>query len=145
IGTLTGKKSKDGFMLVERPDGRIKRYFTVEGMKEAKANLRRNPELPPLELLRDIEVNLPDELEINSNVVLIENTLLEFDIDVDVVDVKVGPTVTRYAVQPFREKTNEEGEKVLERTRINKIASLANDLALSLAAKRLRLETPVPA
>jgi len=144
IGTLTGKKSKDGFMLVERPDGRIKRYFTVEGMKEAKANLRRNPELPPLELLRDIELTLPDELEINSNVVLIENTLLEFDIDVDVVDVKVGPTVTQYAVQPFRETTGADGETVMSRTRVSKIASLSSDLALALAAKRLRVEAPVP-
>src|SRR5690606_22022765 len=40
--------------------------------------------------------------------------------------------------------TDEEGDMVLQRTRINKIASLANDLALSLAARRLRLETPVP-
>jgi S-DNA-T family DNA segregation ATPase FtsK/SpoIIIE len=136
IGTLKGKKSKkDGFIEVERPDGRLKRYFTVEDMTDPKYPGKRSPELPPIDLLRDVEINPPDEGEINNNVVLIENTLLEFDIDIDVVDVKVGPTVTQYAVQPFREGS---------RTRISKIASLASDLALSLSAKRLRLETPVP-
>lgn len=144
IGTLQERKRKSDPQMVMRPDGRLKRYFSVESLSESKKILRRDPPLPPLDLLQDIDITPPDEEEINTNVVLIENTLLEFDIDVDVVDVKVGPTVTQYAVQPFKEKTSEEGETVLERTRINKIASLASDLTLSLAAKRLRLETPVP-
>lgn len=144
IGTLKERKRKTDIQYVERPDGRIKRYFSVENMAEPKRTGKREADLPALEILRDIEFSPPDEEEINTNVVLIENTLLEFEIDVDVVEVKVGPTVTRYAVQPFKEKTDGEGETVLERTRINKIASLSSDLALSLAAKRLRLETPVP-
>lgn len=143
IGTLKGKKGKDGIQLVERPDGRIKRYFAVTDMKEVKKVGKRSSNLPPLESMRDIELNVPSEQEINNNVVIIENTLLEFDIDVDVVDVKVGPTVTQFAVQPFRESTSE-GETVVQRTRINKIAALAGDMALGLSAKRLRLETPVP-
>ncbi len=143
IGTLKGKKLK-GMQQVERPDGRVKRYFTVADMKEIKRATKRDAHLPPLELLRDIELNMPDEQEINTNVVLIENTLLEFDIDVDVVDVKVGPTVTQYAVQPFKETTTGEGETVLQRTRVSRIASLSGDLALALSAKRLRIEAPVP-
>jgi S-DNA-T family DNA segregation ATPase FtsK/SpoIIIE len=122
----------------------MKRYFTVSDMKEVKKTPKRESSLPPLDIMRDIELNVPDEQEINNNVVLIENTLLEFEIDVDVVDVKIGPTVTQYAVQPFKEGTTEEGETVVQRTRISKIASLSNDLALALSAKRLRLETPVP-
>jgi len=145
IGVIKGKRVKGEPVMVERPDGRIKRYFTVDNMKEARANTKRDPDLPPLDMLRDIELNLPDESEINNNVVLIENTLLEFDIDVDVVDVKVGPTVTQYAVQPFKEGTTPEGaETATNRTRVNKIVSLASDLALALSAKRLRLESPVP-
>jgi S-DNA-T family DNA segregation ATPase FtsK/SpoIIIE len=145
IGTLQKKERKDDPQLVMRPDGRVKRYFSVESMAEPKQNSRREPPLPPLDLLRDVNTNPPDEIEINTNVVLIENTLLEFDIDVDVVDVQIGPTVTRYAVQPFKEQVSEEGEEsVFNRTRVRKIASLSSDLALSLAARRLRLETPVP-
>ncbi len=143
IGTVQTPKRGTPPM-VERPDGRMKRYFTVAGMKEPKQIGKRDPALPPLTLLVDTEVTLPDEQEINTNVVLIENTLLEFDIDVDVVDVRVGPTVTQYAVQPFREKIDETGESSFSRTRISKIASLSSDLALALSAKRLRLETPVP-
>lgn len=145
IGTIKGKPGRDGGSLpVERPDGRMKRYFTVSSMHEPVAALRRSPELPPLDLLGSIDLKVPDEREINHNVVLIENTLLEFDIDVDVVDVRVGPTVTQYALQPYRETTNTEGEVAFSRTRINRIASLSSDLALALSARRLRLETPVP-
>ncbi|MBA3870699.1 MAG: DNA translocase FtsK [Anaerolineae bacterium] len=143
IGTLKGKKEKGGYQVVERPDGRIKRYFNISDMKETKKAPKREGSLPPLEMLRDIELTVPSEQEINNNVVLIENTLLEFEIDIDVVDVKIGPTVTQFAVQPFRE-TNTDGETLMNRTRINKIAALASDLALGLSAKRLRLETPVP-
>lgn len=145
IGTIKGKRVKGEPVMVERPDGRIKRYYTIDNMKEARGVNKRDEGVPPLDLLRDVEIQLPDETEINNNVVLIENTLLEFDIDVDVVDVKVGPTVTQYAVQPFKEGQNPEGElSASGRTRVNKIASLANDLALALSAKRLRMEAPVP-
>jgi DNA segregation ATPase FtsK/SpoIIIE-like protein len=144
IGMIKGKKVKGAPVQVERPDGRLKRFFTVSDMKEVKKVGKRDPNLPPLDMLRDIELNIPDEQEINNNVVLIENTLLEFEIDVDVVDVKIGPTVTQYAVQPFKETSTNEGETVVQRTRISKIASLSSDLALALSAKRLRLETPVP-
>lgn len=144
IGTLLPKKRKSDPQMVQRPDGRIKRFFEIQNLKESRKVGKRDKDLPPLELLDDIDSVPPSEEEINTNVVLIENTLLEFEIDVDVVGVKVGPTVTQYALQPFKANTDEEGDMVLQRTRINKIASLANDLALSLAARRLRLETPVP-
>jgi DNA segregation ATPase FtsK/SpoIIIE, S-DNA-T family len=143
IGELLPKKGKKPQM-VKRPDGRVKRYFTVESMREQRKVGRRDKALPPLDLLEDVEINLPDDDEINRNVVLIENTLLEFDISVDVVDVKVGPTVTQYAVQPFREVKGADGEMTRQGTRLSKIAALSNDLALTLSAKRLRLETPVP-
>jgi DNA segregation ATPase FtsK/SpoIIIE, S-DNA-T family len=144
VGNLLPKKSKKAPQLVERPDGRIKRYFAIASMEEAKKLVKRNKSLPSLDILQDVKINPPDEHEINHNAVLIENTLLEFDINIDVVGVKVGPTVTQYAVQPFREVQNTDGEIVRQRTRLNKIAALSNDMALSLSAKRLRLETPVP-
>ncbi|MDX2160792.1 MAG: DNA translocase FtsK [bacterium] len=146
IGTIKGKRVKGETVMVERPDGRVKRFFTVDSMKEPKTPTKRDADIPPIDLLNDVEISLPDETEINNNVVLIENTLLEFDIDVDVVDVKVGPTVTQFAVQPFKEGQGAEGGELTAsgRTRVNKIASLTNDLALALSAKRLRLETPVP-
>ncbi|NDJ61502.1 MAG: DNA translocase FtsK, partial [Chloroflexi bacterium] len=144
VGTVQEPTAKGMPLMVERPDGRLKRYFTVDGLQEAKYVGKRDPNLPPLDLMQDVELSLPEEQEINRNVVLIENTLMEFDIDIDVVDVNIGPTVTQYAVQPFREVSGAEGGTKLNRTRVSKIASLATDLALALSAKRLRLETPVP-
>lgn len=145
VGTILKERGENGEIFVERPDGRIKRYFSVANIKEQKRQTKRDKMLPTLDFLQDLEIVMPPEEEINKNVVLIENTLLEFDIDIDVVDVRIGPTVTQYAVQPFREKKGgESGEPSIQRTRLNKIASLASDLALSLSAKRLRLETPVP-
>ncbi|MCU0496358.1 MAG: DNA translocase FtsK [Anaerolineae bacterium] len=141
---LKGQKSEYGWQVIERPDGRIKNYFSVANIREPKKTSKREKDLPPLEILQDLDIVLPHEDEINRNVILIENTLLEFDIDVDVVNVRIGPTVTQYALQPFREKKDDDGGMSMQRTRLNKIASLANDLALSLSAKRLRLEVPVP-
>ena len=140
IGDLTSRKTEDGFRIVRRPDGREKRYFSIEQMKEIKKVNKRDKSLPSLEIMQDVDMIVPDESEINRNVVLIENTLLEFDIDIDIVEVQVGPTVTRYAVQPYQ--TKRDGST--ERTRLSKIASYASDLSLSLSAKRLRLEIPVP-
>ncbi|PJF22445.1 MAG: hypothetical protein CUN56_05970 [Phototrophicales bacterium] len=144
IGKPLPKKKKTEPTMVTRPDGRIKHYFTAEEMREVKKLVKRDKDLPPLNLLQDVAITPPSEEEINLNVVLIENTLLEFDINVDVVAVKAGPTVTQYGVQPFREVKKAGGEIVKERTRLSKIAALASDLSLALAVKRLRLEMPVP-
>ncbi len=140
IGEVSDKRTDDGYRQVIRPDGREKRYFSVDELKEKTKVGRRSTLLPDLDLLKDAELVLPDEQEINRNVVLIENTLLEFDIDIDVIKVQVGPTVTRYAIQPYRQLA----DGTTERTRLNKIASYHNDLSLALSTKRLRLEIPVP-
>lgn len=138
IGERTGKKDKNtGYPIVKRPDGRVKKYFTVADIQEETRTGRRLKALPDIDMLQYVDMLLPEEDEINHKVVLIENTLLEFDVDIDVIDVQVGPTVTRYAVQPYKADGS-------ERIRLSKIASYANDLSLALSAKRLRLETPVP-
>ena len=93
--------------------------------------------LPDLDCLTAAELILPDEDEIQRNAMLIQNTLLEFDLETTVIDVQVGPTVTRYALQPHKEDGS-------DRIRMSRIASYARDLSLALAAKRLRMETPVP-
>lgn len=93
--------------------------------------------LPAIDLLDSADLSMPPADEIERNVTLIQNTLLEFDLETTVADVQVGPTVTRYALQPHKADGS-------ERIRMSKIAGYSRDLALALAAKRLRLETPVP-
>ncbi len=62
----------------------------------------------------------------------LENTLLSFGVKAKVVHVQTGPTVTRFEVQP------EAGVKV------SRFISLADDLALNLAAPLVRIEAPIP-
>ena len=93
--------------------------------------------LPDTKLLTAIEMLMPAADETSRNAELIEKTLLEFDLDIRVADAQVGPTITRYAVQPH----NDDGS---ERIRLSKIASYTRDLSLALSAKRIRLEMPIP-
>ena len=93
--------------------------------------------LPDLDSLTASDMILPSDEEIERKARLIQNTLLEFDLETTVLDVQVGPTVTRFALLPHKEDGS-------DRIRMSKIASYARDLSLALAAKRLRMETPVP-
>lgn len=71
---------------------------------------------------------------------LIEDTLASFGAPCHVVDISRGPTITRFGVEPdFIESRS--GKM---RVRVSKIASLADDLALALAAPRIRIQAPVP-
>ncbi|NJL92583.1 MAG: DNA translocase FtsK [Anaerolineae bacterium] len=122
-----------------------KRYFTVEAMQERKRVGKRSENLPPLELLGDYDSERPAEEEINRNASIIENTLLEFDIDADVIDVKIGPVVTQYAVSPIKEYVDPAtGERTVNRVRVDRIVNLQSDLAMALSARTLRIEAPVP-
>ena len=93
--------------------------------------------LPAIELLNAVEMQMPSPEETEQNAEKIANTLREFDIDVHVADVQVGPTVTRYALQPHKQDGS-------DRIRLSKILSYTRDLSMVLAATRLRVEAPVP-
>ncbi len=71
---------------------------------------------------------------------IIEDTLAGFDIPARVVEVRVGPTVTQFGVQPGVYEKNGQTFRV----RIQKIVALEDDLALALAASPIRIEAPVP-
>ena len=63
---------------------------------------------------------------------LLEETLASFNISAQVVNYSVGPVVTRYELKPA------------PGIRVSKIAALADDLAMALAAARVRIEAPIP-
>ena len=72
---------------------------------------------------------------------LIEETLESFGAPARVVEVNRGPTVTQYGVEPdFMPARGGKRTKV----KVNKISSLAGDLALALAAPSIRVQAPVP-
>lgn len=69
---------------------------------------------------------------IEEGIRLVEETLASFKIEAKVVNVKRGPVITRYEVQPA------------PGIRVKRIENLADDLALALAAIDVRVEAPVP-
>ena len=71
---------------------------------------------------------------------LIQETLASFGAPVQVVEINRGPTITQFGVEPLFVETRGGRTKV----RVSKIASLADDLALALAAPRIRIQAPVP-
>lgn len=72
---------------------------------------------------------------------LIEETLASFGAPAQVVAISRGPSITQFGVEPlFLESRG----GVRTRVRVSKIASLADDLALALAAPRIRIQAPVP-
>ena len=86
---------------------------------------------PPLSLLGE-DRGKPGVGDIKANANIIKRTFQNFGIDVEMDEVSVGPTVTRYAVKPA------------EGVRLSKIVSLASNLELALAAHPVRIEAPIP-
>ncbi len=114
--------------------------------------------LPPIEILEkttEIEFSQADNAR---RARLIEEALASYGVEAKVVQINTGPTVTQFGVEPgWDRKTREvrkrdangnvkvEVEEVSRtRVKVERIISLANDLAMSLAAPSIRIEAPVP-
>ena len=85
------------------------------------------------------DVTYDDELD-RQRAHVVEETLASFGAPVNVVEINRGPTITQFGVEP----DFIESRQGRTRVRVGKIASLADDLALALAARRIRVEAPVP-
>jgi len=86
---------------------------------------------PPLSILGE-DKGKPGVGDIKANANIIKRTFQNFGIPVEMDEVSVGPTVTRYAMKPA------------EGVRLSKILSLQNNLELALAAHPVRIEAPIP-
>lgn len=104
--------------------------------KEPEEEVVTNGEykLPPLSLLNiPKKVNAKaNEENISSNIKLLEQVLTDFDIYGKVVAAHVGPTVTQYELE------------IKSGTKVSKILSLNKEIALTLAAKDVRIQAPIP-
>jgi len=90
-----------------------------------------NWKLPPIDLLNGSDSE-PTSGDIKANSNIIQRTLANFGIQVEMGEVNVGPTVTQYTLKP------------LVGVKLSRITALQNDLALALAARTLRIEAPIP-
>ncbi len=87
---------------------------------------------PPLSLL-ERDKGRPGVGDIKGNANIIKRTLSNFGIQVELDEISIGPSVTRYAIKPA------------EGVRLSKIVALQQNLALALAAKGgIRIEAPIP-
>ncbi|UOR11899.1 DNA translocase FtsK [Halobacillus amylolyticus] len=87
----------------------------------------------PLHLLNDpVEQSTNDQAWVEQQMDLLETTLRQFHVKAKVVHAMKGPAVTRFEVQP------EPGVKV------SKITNLSDDIKLSMAARDIRIEAPIP-
>lgn len=119
---------------------------TVEDVQEINKELEKkinehqkeepfNYHFPPIDLLNlnsHNKLNKEDKRELISNASKLEDTLNSFGVEAKVIQVTKGPSVTRFELQPSS------GVKV------SKIVSLADDIALNLAAPGVRIEAPIP-
>ena len=91
-------------------------------------------EYPPIEILSlgEKSATKGSAKTLTENAAKLQKTLYSFGVSAKVQDVSVGPTITRYELKPA------------EGTRVSKIANLADDIALNLAAETIRIEAPIP-
>lgn len=85
----------------------------------------------PLDLL-EVDKGKPGVGDIKANANIIKRTLQNFGINVEMDEISIGPSVTRYALKPA------------EGVKLSRIVALQNDLSLALAAHPIRIEAPIP-
>jgi S-DNA-T family DNA segregation ATPase FtsK/SpoIIIE len=138
--TIEILEKKSTFTPIEEPIKQVKKEITSNNKIKIKETIKIPTKkilpksiwkLPPLDILSQSkeEVLAPD---IKTTSQIIEKTLENFGIKIQVVDVEVGPAITRFNIKP--------GEGI----KLSKILSYQSDLALALGTSNLIIETPIP-
>ena len=142
-------------------------YFDSNSKNEPVKQLSENTKsynLPSIDLLDDLKEISISESEIHATAQKIQNTLHQYDVDVEIGQVRPGPVVTLYGLKPGwitkikKEKqfdsdgnvmTDENGRQIMKevesknRVRVDSIISREKDLSLALKTPSIRIETPV--
>ena len=131
VYTADGRRiASDNENLQKRIQEKKEEELTVDSVPE-KAT--KPYVFPPLSLLKRSHSQEEEKRsEIEKNAQTLKETLKSFGITVSISNVSVGPSVTRYELQP------EQGVKLA------KIVSLSNDIKMRLAAADIRIEAPIP-
>ena len=115
----------------EKKEEKTKEVLQLE---HAIAVEEENYEYPPVELLsKPTKKTLKGGAKaLTETAARLQKTLYSFGVSAKVENVSVGPAITRYELKPA------------EGVRVSKIANLADDIALNLAAETIRIEAPIP-
>ncbi|MDO5134649.1 MAG: DNA translocase FtsK [Eubacteriales bacterium] len=103
-------------------------------IKSQESPVKKEYQFPPLRLLKrgNGKSQGDSDAYLRKTAQKLQDTLHNFGVNVNIVNVSCGPTVTRYELQP------EQGVKV------SRIVGLADDIKLNLAAADIRIEAPIP-
>lgn len=116
---------------VETKEEKVKEVLNLEHTMTIEED---NYEFPPIELLSQGERKgiKGGKKTVTDTATKLQKTLYSFGVSAKVENVSVGPAITRYELKPA------------EGVRVSKIANLADDIALNLAAETIRIEAPIP-
>ena len=116
---------------VEKKEEKTKQVLTLEHTLTSEDE---HYEFPPIELLKKGETQIlkGGKKSVTETATKLQKTLYSFGVSAKVEKVSVGPSITRYELKPA------------EGVRVSKIAKLADDIALNLAAESIRIEAPIP-
>lgn len=102
-------------------------------LEHGQVAVDENYEFPPIAILEQGGSKVVrGKTAITDNALKLQKTLHSFGVSAKVEDVAIGPAITRYELKPA------------EGVRVSKIANLADDIALNLAAQSIRIEAPIP-
>ena len=106
----------------------------AQEIEEQSVEEHRSYTFPPVDLLKkgDPRQQGDSKQHLQQTALKLQQTLKNFGVNVTILNVSCGPTVTRYEIQP------EMGVKV------SKIVNLTDDIKLNLAAADIRMEAPIP-
>jgi len=102
-----------------------------EKLLPTTAPILKDYTFPPIDLL-EADKGYPSSGDIKTNMNIIEKTLENFNIPVEMGEINVGPTVTQYTLRPA------------SGIKLSKITALQRDISLALAAHPIRMEAPIP-
>ncbi len=132
VGTRSSEKTEETEINVQQSD----QNTTSQDTDKTETKKKKPPEWkqPPLSLLSETQGEEAERGDIKKNADLIEKTLNAFGVEAKVVEVNLGPSVTQYAID------------LAEGTKVSKVVSLQNNLAMALAAPTgmVRIEAPIP-
>ena len=118
---------------VEQKEEKTKTVLNLTHAQAVEAE-EENYEYPPVSLLgKNIKkANKAGAKALTEKATQLQRTLHSFGVSAKVENISVGPAITRYELKPA------------EGVRVSKIANLADDIALNLAAETIRIEAPIP-
>lgn len=124
----------DVLATLENQESKVEEVEDTDIQIDFKPKQRLAYKLPTIDLFAPIKVKgqTNEKRIVRQNIKVLEDTFASFGIKVVVERAEIGPSVTRYELKPA------------VGVRVSRISNLADDLALALAAKDVRIEAPIP-